>query len=141
MRRIASLAIVAALIGSGYWIANAYFGVESEPASGGAAIANVVLPATLSERALIGRDGFEANCAACHGVSGSGREGTAPPLVHKIYEPNHHGDESFQRAVALGVRGHHWPFGDMPPLQGLSRDEVSSIIAYVRELQTANGIN
>lgn len=141
MKKISLVAVTLALIGSGYWIASSYFGVDNEPAQSGAAIANVVLPATLSDRALIGRDGFDANCAACHGTNGSGRDGVAPPLVHKIYEPNHHGDESFQRAVALGVRGHHWPFGDMPAVQGVSRDEVNSIIAYVRELQIANGIN
>lgn len=65
----------------------------------------------------------------------------APRLVHKIYEPGHHGDESFQRAVAMGVGQHHWPFGDMPAVQGLDRDDVQATIAYVRALQVENGIN
>ena len=59
---------------------------------------------------------------------------------HVIYEPGHHGDESFQRAVALGVGAHHWRFGDMPPVEGLTRGDVESIVAYIRELQRTNGI-
>jgi cytochrome c2 len=104
-------------------------------------LANVLLPETLSQNAQIGKLGFDAKCAACHGVNAAGQEGVAPPLVHIIYEPSHHGDEAFQRAAAMGVRGHHWPFGDMPSVEGVTRGDVTMIIAYVRELQRANGIN
>ena len=45
-----------------------------------------------------------------------------------------------QRAVARGVRAHHWRFGDMPRVEGLTRGDVAAIVAYVRELQRANGI-
>jgi hypothetical protein len=31
-------------------------------------------------------------------------------------------------------------FGDMPPVPGISRDEVGDIIAYIREQQRQNGI-
>ena len=44
-------------------------------------------------------------------------------------------------AVQRGVRQHHWTFGNMPPVPGLNDREVAFIIAYVRELQRANGIN
>jgi mono/diheme cytochrome c family protein len=104
-------------------------------------LANVLLPETLSQNAQIGQLGFEAKCAACHGLNAAGQDGVAPPLVHIIYEPSHHGDEAFQRAAAMGVRGHHWPFGDMPPVEGVTRGDVTMIIAYIRELQRANGIN
>jgi mono/diheme cytochrome c family protein len=104
-------------------------------------LANVLLPEALSQNAKIGKLGFEAKCAACHGMNAAGQEGVAPPLVHKIYEPSHHGDEAFQRAAALGVRRHHWPFGDMPPVEGVTRGDVTMIVAYIRELQRANGIN
>jgi len=80
-------------------------------------------------------------CAACHGANAAGQDGVAPPLVHVIYEPSHHGDEAFQRAAELGVRGHHWPFGNMPPVEGVTRADVTMITAYIRELQRANGIN
>ena len=60
---------------------------------------------------------FNAVCARCHGSQGSGTT-QGPPLVHKIYEPNHHGDAAFQRAALNGVRAHHWQFGDMPKIEG-----------------------
>ena len=104
-------------------------------------LANVLLPETLSQDAQIGQLGFEAKCAACHGLNAAGQDGVAPPLVHIVYEPSHHGDEAFQRAAAMGVRGHHWPFGDMPAVEGVTRGDVTMIIAYIRELQRANGIN
>ena len=107
----------------------------------GAALVAVVTPDTLSSEAEIGERLFDANCASCHGANAAGRAGLGPPLVHIVYEPGHHGDESFQRAVALGVRAHHWPFGDMAPVAGLSREDVARIVAYVRELQRANGID
>lgn len=107
----------------------------------GAPIEIVKLPANLSPEATIGKRGFDAKCADCHGENAAGQNGVAPPLVHKIYEPSHHGDESFQRAVQVGVRAHHWRFGDMPPVEGFSRADVKYIIRYIRELQRENGIN
>ncbi|WP_305987580.1 c-type cytochrome [Roseibium sp. MMSF_3544] len=83
---------------------------------------------------------FEANCAACHGDLADGRSDLGPPLVHKIYEPGHHGDAAFYLAVAQGVRAHHWPFGNMPPVEGVSEEDVAKIFFFVRTLQRANGI-
>ena len=102
---------------------------------------NVLLPDTLSQDAQIGKLAFEAKCTSCHGTNAAGRDGVAPPLVHIIYESNHHGDESFQRAVAMGVQAHHWSFGNMPAVEGLTRGDVMMIIKYIRELQRENGIN
>ena len=106
---------------------------------GGHAIVDVKLP-SLSTVAREGQALFSANCAACHGVKGGGTD-SGPPLVHIIYEPNHHGDESFQRAVAQGVRAHHWKFGDMQPVAGVERSDVAKIVSFVREVQRNNGIN
>ena len=104
------------------------------------AIVSIELPDELSKVAQIGKLAFQSNCLACHGENAVGQKGVAPPLIHKIYEPSHHGDESFQRAVAVGVRAHHWKFGNMPAIEGLTRGDVKAIIAYLRELQEANGI-
>ena len=82
---------------------------------------------------------YANNCVACHGPAGTGTT-VGPPLVHIVYEPSHHSDESFQRAVAEGVVAHHWDFGPMPAMPGLDRDEVADIIAYVRALQREAGI-
>jgi mono/diheme cytochrome c family protein len=82
---------------------------------------------------------FKANCAGCHGERAVGTV-QGPPLVHKIYEPNHHGDPAFQRAAANGVRAHHWNFGDMPKIGGVTPADVDEIIKYVRWLQRQAGI-
>ncbi|MEO1701085.1 MAG: cytochrome c [Pseudomonadota bacterium] len=105
------------------------------------AMVDVTLAGDLSADAVAGKRLFEASCAACHGENAAGQADVAPPLIHKIYEPSHHGDESFQRAVAMGVRAHHWRFGNMPAVEGLNRNDVAKIVTYVRELQRANGIN
>ena len=108
--------------------------------SAGAAMVSVTVP-ELTGPALEGEGLFRENCAACHGDNAAGRDGAGPPLVHKIYEPGHHGDGAFVLAALRGVRAHHWPFGDMPPVEGVTQDDVERIVAYVRKLQRANGIN
>jgi mono/diheme cytochrome c family protein len=107
----------------------------------GAAIVQVALPAELSEQAQMGKRAFEAVCADCHGANAAGQNGVAPPLVHKTYEPSHHGDYAFLAAVQNGVRSHHWDFGDMPPIEGLTEADVANVVAYVRALQRENGID
>ncbi|MCY3923533.1 MAG: cytochrome c [Chloroflexi bacterium] len=92
-----------------------------------------------SEAGLAGEKLFTANCSMCHGTNASGTS-QGPPLVHEIYEPGHHGNASFVIAVARGVRAHHWDFGNMPAVEGLSIDEIHQVICYVRELQLANDI-
>ncbi|WIY24079.1 c-type cytochrome [Parasedimentitalea psychrophila] len=111
----------------------------SEAVAGGA-IAAVQSP-LIDGNAAIGKAIFDKACASCHGENAAGTNGLAPPLVHKIYEPSHHADEAFQRAAKLGVKSHHWPFGDMPPVQGLTRGDVTMVVAYIRTLQRANGIH
>lgn len=82
---------------------------------------------------------FNATCAGCHGERATGTV-QGPPLVHKIYEPNHHGDPAFQRAAANGVRAHHWRFGDMPKIEGVTPEDVDQMVKYVRWLQRQAGI-
>ena len=146
MGRYSLLAVViAALLAVGFWWGGddtettASEATETPPA--GAAMVEVALPEALSENAQIGKAAFEAKCAVCHGTNAAGQDGVAPPLVHKIYEPSHHGDGSFLVAVRNGVRAHHWRFGNMPPVDGLTEGDVKMIVAYIRELQRANGIN
>lgn len=107
----------------------------------GEAIAQVVVPDKLSANAQLGKRVFDGACAVCHGTNAAGQNGVAPPLVLKIYEPSHHGDEAFLRAAKNGVTAHHWRFGNMPPVAGLTDGDVKMVVAYVRELQRANGIN
>ncbi len=87
-----------------------------------------------------GEEVYNKRCSICHGTAGTG-SALGPPLVHKIYEPSHHGDGSFYMAVARGVSSHHWGFGNMPPIQGVTKEEVGEIIKYIRALQREAGIN
>lgn len=82
---------------------------------------------------------YEKNCASCHGQELKGSD-KGPPFLHPVYETSHHGDASFQAAVHHGSRAHHWKFGDMPPVQGVSPDDVAHITAYVRQQQRLVGI-
>lgn len=93
------------------------------------------LPSELKE----GEAKFNTFCSPCHGAEGSGTT-QGPPLVHKIYEPNHHADMAFQRAAAQGVRAHHWQFGDMPKIEGVTPEDVTQITGYIRWLQRQAGI-
>lgn len=106
----------------------------------GKPIAAVTVP-DISGIAAEGEDLFNTRCAECHGQNAAGNEGKGPPLVHIVYEPNHHSDEAIYRAVEQGTRQHHWPFGDMPPVDGLTLNDIAKIIEYIRTLQRANGIS
>jgi mono/diheme cytochrome c family protein len=101
----------------------------------GALSANEVLPDSLAD----GRASFETFCIECHGPAATGSE-KGPPLVNRVYHPGHHADPAFFLAPVQGVRAHHWRFGDMPPVEGITRDQVGDIIAYVRWLQRQVGI-
>ncbi len=102
--------------------------------------ADQIVEAKLSSAGQMGQIAFDENCAACHGAKAAGSE-NGPPLVHKIYEPSHHADFSFVRAAKGGVRAHHWRFGDMAPVPGVTDKQIEWITQYVREMQRANGIN
>ena len=118
--------VVVGLIGSGaWWIVRM--------------TADAVVIPEFSVKAKAGARLFAENCAVCHGENATGTD-QGPPLLHKVYEPGHHLDRLFQRAVTHGVMSHHWHFGHMFPVPGLSQKDVAEIIAFVRELQRANGI-
>ncbi len=93
----------------------------------------------LSEMARAGESVFDANCSVCHGVGAIGTK-QGPPLLDRVYHPGHHPDASFRNAVRNGVQAHHWEFGDMAPVPGVSADEIEEVICYVRETQRANGL-
>lgn len=105
------------------------------------AIVTVQVPASFSSQEEIGQRAYDAVCATCHGKNAQGRDGIAPPLVHKIYESGHHGDMAFVLAAKTGVRAHHWKFGNMPAVEDVTQADVLNIVAYVRALQRENGIN
>lgn len=111
-----------------------------QPPAAAVAIVELRVPENLSEQLRDGQRLFAQHCATCHGVNGGGVLQVGPPLVHIIYEPDHHPDEAFHAAVELGVHAHHWEFGNMPRIPDISEPEVTRIIAFIRALQRENGI-
>lgn len=103
------------------------------------AMAALGADAALPDSLMLGRASFGVYCRECHGQAATGSE-KGPPLVHRVYHPGHHADPAFYLAPLQGVRAHHWGFGDMPPVEGITRDEVGTIVAYVRWLQREAGI-
>lgn len=135
LAHLPKLLVIAILVGgAGLLVSNMF---SSSPGPQNAA-PQLRLP-ELSRVAAAGKRAFDANCAQCHGVNGTGSE-KGPPLIHRIYNPGHHADEAFFRAARDGVRRHHWNFGDMPPQPQVTQAQIEEIIAYVREIQVANGI-
>jgi len=121
----------AVLVGAGFW------------AMSGQQAQSVMVDVTVPELSAPEQKGavlFAQNCATCHGENAAGKDGVGPPLVHIIYEPSHHGDGSFYVAARLGVRAHHWSFGNMPAQPQITDEDVTKIVAYIRALQRANGI-
>ena len=86
-----------------------------------------------------GRSLYGQACSVCHGQALEGTN-AGPTFLNRIYAPGHHADISFMFAIERGVRAHHWNFGNMAPVEGLSQEQVLAIIAFIREEQRAAGI-
>lgn len=132
-------ALVIAVLAGGTGLVLARWLDAFRPAAGPNSDRMITEPVRLSDRAARGKILFEASCAACHGERGAGTD-QGPPFINEIYNPGHHPDEAFFLAPRVGVRAHHWKFGNMPSVEGVTDDELRAIVRYVRELQEANGI-
>ncbi len=145
---IGSIAAAVVLAGGFVWFAmpNAGTGmmpITSSMHSGadnaaGPSADDIIVP-EFSQIAQSGEVAFNENCAACHGINLVGSE-IGPPLIHALYRPGHHSDNSIYSAAFNGVRAHHWDFGNMPPVEGITEAKVRWIIKYIREIQVVNGI-
>ena len=85
-----------------------------------------------------GAAAYQQYCAQCHGVDLRGTD-QGPSQLSIIYEPGHHGDYSFRAAIRDGSPEHHWWFGDMPPVEGISDSEIEAVIMFVRAEQERLG--
>ena len=85
-----------------------------------------------------GAELYQANCASCHGSDLRGTE-LGPSHLSIVYEPSHHSDDSFRSAIANGAGQHHWNFGNMPAVPGVSDADVDEIIAFIRSEQEREG--
>ena len=81
---------------------------------------------------------YAENCASCHGAD---LRGTAqgPSQLSIVYEPNHHSDDSYRAAIRNGAPQHHWAFGNMPAIQGITDDEIELVIQFIRQQQETLG--
>lgn len=91
-----------------------------------------------SPAAKAGQVVYTNSCAACHGLELEGTD-RGPSHLSIVYEPGHHGDDAFRMAIANGAPQHHWNFGNMPPVEGLSADQIEDVIAYIRGEQERRG--
>lgn len=96
------------------------------------------IPVQDAELVAQGEPLYQASCASCHGADLRGTD-QGPSHLSIVYEPNHHGDGAFILAALRGVPQHHWPYGDMEPVPGLSEEDLEAIVAYVREQQRLHG--
>ncbi len=87
----------------------------------------------------IGKELYLQHCAQCHGRGMQGSK-QGPPLLHKIYHPNHHADLAFYLASRNGVTQHHWQFGNMPKMPVITAEKMGHIIAYIRMEQRKAGL-
>ncbi len=81
---------------------------------------------------------YQQYCAECHGVDLRGTD-KGPSQLSIVYEPNHHGDYAYRVAIREGTREHHWWFGDMPPVEGITDLEIEKVISYIRAEQERLG--
>lgn len=100
--------------------------------------ADTGIPAQDAELVAEGAILYETDCAECHGSDLRGT-GQGPSFLSKLYEPGHHADIAFLLAVRRGTSAHHWTFGDMAPIPGVSEEDVAAIVAFVRKTQRIEG--
>jgi mono/diheme cytochrome c family protein len=96
------------------------------------------IPVQNSDLVAAGDVLYQVNCAQCHGSDLRGTD-KGPSHLSIVYVPGHHGDQAFVVAARVGVRAHHWDFGNMAPVEGLSDDDLVAITAFVRENQRIEG--
>ena len=58
-------------------------------------------------------------------------------LIEYIFARERHSLE--EMCVCNGVQQHHWRFGNMEPVGGLTDDDIVALTAYVREQQRLQG--
>ena len=98
----------------------------------------------LDERELIvkGRELVrgKATCAVCHGPDLLGTP-MGPSFLQALYAPDRLPDSAIHDAVRNGVKQKNWDFGPMPALPHVSDADVDAIIAFIRSMQRAAGID
>ena len=97
-----------------------------------------IVPAQDAELVAAGEAIYQATCSSCHGSDLRGTD-RGPSHLSAVYRPNHHSDAAFLLAVKVGVAEHHWRFGAMDPIPGLTDEDVAAVTAFVRDRQRTEG--
>ncbi len=114
-------------------------GILSAALAAGQLDPSTIKTPTMTPELNLGKLNYEAYCAECHGVNTAGTD-KGPPFLSRVYHPGHHGDQAFMIAPKQGTRAHHWQFGDMKPVEGVTDAQLRTIVKYVRAVQKANGL-
>ncbi len=88
----------------------------------------------LSQLAVAGKRVFEGHCADCHGYQALGSP-RGPSLQDRVYWRDLLDKRTFHSAITDGVRAYRWTYGDMPPVEGLSFNQIETVARYIHELQ------
>jgi mono/diheme cytochrome c family protein len=107
------------------------------PGKPGVAATAVATPLTGEQQARFtaGKALFASVCAACHQVTGRGRDGLAPPLLDSDWVLGN--PEALVRVVmhgvsgAITVNGREY-IGEMPGLGALGDSQMASVLTYLR---------
>ena len=80
-----------------------------------------------STEGLLGQELYNKSCAGCHGEDGlrAAQIGVGSPSVELT-------DDQLRGAIAVGP-------GSMPGFPRLSREQLDSLVDYIRELQAGSG--
>lgn len=81
---------------------------------------------------------YKPSCGSCNGDDLRDTDRGPSQLSH-VYAPDRHPDAAYGSAIEQGATAHHWHFGDMPPVKGISHSEVDAIIDYIRQQQQEHG--
>lgn len=101
--------------------------------------ADISIPAQNAELVAAGEAIYQATCSPCHGSDLRGTD-RGPSHLSAVYRPNHHSDAAFLLAVKVGVAEHHWRFGAMDPIPGLTDEDIAAVTAFVRDKQRTEGL-
>lgn len=87
-------------------------------------------PLTAEERVLVetGQKQYVL-CGSCHGADGQGLAGVAPPLVNSSWILGR--EEALIRIVLHGMEARS-DYPEMPPMHGLSDQQVAAVLTYIR---------
>ena len=96
--------------------------------------------AVASPDVVLGEQRYAQRCAMCHGADLRGSR-IGPSHLSSVFGPEQTTDAMFADAIRNGGRSGRFPQYDaMPAVPGLSNHEITSIIAYVRSVQRAQGL-